>query len=122
MLPDLEPFWIETYGKVVITGEPVRFENYNRSLRRYYEVYAYRPVQGRFAVIFTDITERKESEEKLRSGEKALEEAQAVAHLGSWKWDLKNKRPEWSAEMYGIGVDPDSFEITPENAPQANLR
>ncbi len=117
VLPDLEPFWIETYGKVVITGEPVRFENYNRSLRRYYEVYAYRPVQGRFAVIFTDITERKESEEKLRSGEKALEEAQAVAHLGSWKWDLKNKRPEWSAEMYRIyGVDPDSFEITPENA------
>ena len=69
VLPDLEPFWIETYGKVVVTGEPVRFENFSRSLKRYYEVYAYRPVQDRFAVIFTDITERKKTEEALKQSE-----------------------------------------------------
>lgn len=73
VLPDLEPFWIETYGKVVITGEPVRFENYNRSLKRYYEVYAFRPLQNRFAVLFTDITERKHLQEKLEEYAKNLE-------------------------------------------------
>ena len=72
VLPDLEPFWIETYGKVVTTGEPVRFENYNRSLKRYFEVYAFRPVEGRFATIFTDVTERKKAEEDLRESEERL--------------------------------------------------
>ena len=78
VLPDLEPFWIETYGRVVVTGEPVRFENYNRSTDRHYEVYAFRPVEGRFAVIFTDITERKQLQHRLevytRDLEKLVEE------------------------------------------------
>ena len=69
VLPDLEPFWIETYGKVVVTGEPARFENYNQSLKRYFEVYAFRPVEGRFATIFTDITERKKAEDTLKEAE-----------------------------------------------------
>jgi PAS domain S-box-containing protein len=73
VLPDLEPFWIETYGKVVITGVPVRFENYNQSLNRFYEVYAFRPVLGRFAVIFTDITERVRLRQKLEEYAKNLE-------------------------------------------------
>ena len=67
--PDLEPFWIETYGKVVVTGEPVRFGTYTRSLKRYFEVYAFRPVEGRFATIFTDITERKKAEDTLKEAE-----------------------------------------------------
>ena len=75
VLPDLEPFWIETYGKVVVTGEPVRFENYNRSTDRHYEVYAFRPVEGRFAVIFTDITERKQLQHRLGSVHEGLREA-----------------------------------------------
>ena len=69
VLPDFKPFWIETYGKVVVTGEPVRFENYVRSLKRYFEVYAFRPVEGRFATIFIDITERKKAEDTLKEAE-----------------------------------------------------
>ncbi len=74
ILPDLEPFWIETYGKVVTTGEPARFENYNQSTNRYYEVYAFRPAKGRFGVIFNDITERKKMQFKLEKYATELEQ------------------------------------------------
>ena len=38
-------------------------------MNRWYHVFAYRPHPGRFAVIFTDITERKQAEESLRQSQ-----------------------------------------------------
>lgn len=58
----------------------------------------------------TDITARKQSEEALRLSELDLQEAQTVAHIGSWKWDLENKDVFWSEEMYRIfGIDKNSY-------------
>ena len=50
-------------------------------------------------VVARDITERKDSEEKLRASEAELATAQALAHLGSWYVDLTTGKPHWSAEM-----------------------
>jgi len=66
VLPETEPLWIETYGRVALTGEPAHFDSYSGRLGRWYEVFAYRPAAGQFAVIFTDVTERKQAEEALR--------------------------------------------------------
>jgi PAS domain S-box-containing protein len=66
VLPDTEQYWIENFGRVALTGEPVHFENYSASLDRWYEVFAYRPAPRQFAVVFTDITERKKTEERER--------------------------------------------------------
>jgi diguanylate cyclase (GGDEF)-like protein/PAS domain S-box-containing protein len=50
---------------------------------------------------------------ELREREAKLAEAQAVAHVGSWEWDLVSDEATWSAELYRIfGVDPEEFEIT----------
>ncbi len=65
VLPALEPFWVETYGKVTLTGEPVQVEDYTAVLGRYFQVYAFRLVQGQFATIFFDVTDRKRYEERL---------------------------------------------------------
>ncbi|MBI5823324.1 MAG: PAS domain S-box protein [Chloroflexi bacterium] len=55
----------------------------------------------------TDITSHKAAEEKLRESEASLNRAQAVAHTGSWKMDIKNDIVTWSAETYRIfGVTP----------------
>ena len=62
VIPGIEPLWIETYGKVVISGTPITFENYSAALGRWYQVQAYSPAPGRFATIFSDVTERKKSE------------------------------------------------------------
>lgn len=65
-LPVVEHIWIERYGEVVTSGEAKRFEEYNVSLNRWYEVFAYPLHRGnRFAVIFTDITVRKQIEQEL---------------------------------------------------------
>jgi PAS domain S-box-containing protein len=64
-LPGIESYWIETYGKVVLTGEPVHFENYSAPLGKWYDTYAYSPAKNRFAVVFVDVTERKQAEAEI---------------------------------------------------------
>src|SRR4051812_14752254 len=53
-----------------------------------------------------DITERKRIEEELRERESELKEAQRLAQLGSWTWEVGNDVVRWSDEMYCIyGLD-----------------
>ncbi len=65
VLPDIENYWIEKFGHVAKTGEPLHYENYARELGRCYDVLAYRTKPLQFAVIVTDITERKQMEQKM---------------------------------------------------------
>ena len=51
--------WIGVYGKVAMSGKPVRFENYSEPLGRWYDVSAYSDEYGYFAVTFHDITIQK---------------------------------------------------------------
>ncbi len=48
--------WIDTYGRVVATGEPVFFQQHSEVLEMDFEVHAYRPTPGHFVTVFHDIT------------------------------------------------------------------
>lgn len=85
MVPDHEQHWFDIYGKVATTGERVRFEQHAEALGNiWYDVYAFRvgdPNDRRVAVLFNDISERRqmelalrESEERLRGLNETLEE------------------------------------------------
>lgn len=69
VLPDTERYWIETYGRVALTGEPASFQNYARSLQRYFDVRAFCPGAGQFATIFRDVTDQVNTERELARNE-----------------------------------------------------
>ena len=61
------------------------------------------------------LAERKRAEEELKKSEKGLAEAQRLAHLGNWEWDIKTDKIYWSDETYRIfGLKPQ------ESAPNYN--
>jgi len=62
-----------------------------------------------------NISERKQMEEALRKSETSLANAQRIAHLGNWDWDIVNNEAYWSDEIYRIfGLVPHDFRATYE--------
>ena len=78
LIPAHEDDWFQIYGEVALTGRPVRFVNEARELGRWFDLYATR-VGGEgsrtVAVLFSDITARKRSEDELRRLAAELSEA-----------------------------------------------
>ncbi len=56
--------------------------------------------------VHVDIHARKEAEEKLRASEAALNQAQRVAQIGSWRLDIESRELVWSDETYRIFAIP----------------
>jgi len=71
--PQIESFWIDTYGSVALTGKPAIFEHLERDSGRHFKVEAFRPAIGRFACVFVDVTERKQAEEEAKRYQSQLE-------------------------------------------------
>jgi PAS domain S-box-containing protein len=65
-LPQLEPVWIENYCSVAMSGRPLHFDAPNADTQRHYDVFCYSPGPRQFAIIFTDITERKATEAAMK--------------------------------------------------------
>ncbi|HEY9619381.1 MAG TPA: PAS domain-containing protein [Crinalium sp.] len=60
-----------------------------------------------------DVSDRKQAEAKLRHSESALADAQRIAHLGNWEFDLGTQQVIWSEELFRIfGLDPTQPEPT----------
>lgn len=65
--------------------------------------------------ILRDITRRQRAEDELRLSETRLKEAQRIAHLGDWDWDIITNELLWSDEIYRIfGLTPQQFGATYE--------
>ena len=53
------------------------------------------------------LSERARAERRAASALESLNEAQALAHVGSWIWDIPSNLVRWSHELYRIyGVEP----------------
>jgi signal transduction histidine kinase/integral membrane sensor domain MASE1 len=86
--PDGSVLWLEARGHAF-------FDSHGRRQR----------IRG----IVADITARKQTEEALHRRDTELAEAQRLAKLGSWRWDVATDTVTWSEELYRIsGRDPNS--------------
>ncbi|MFN3545216.1 MAG: PAS domain S-box protein [Thiobacillus sp.] len=51
---------------------------------------------------FLDISERVRSEQQLAKSARVLNLSQAMAHVGSWEWDIASGALTWSDEMFRL--------------------
>ena len=78
LLPEHEAFWFEMFGKVALTGEAVRVQVEGKAMQRWFDIQAFRiggPGSLKVAVIFNNITDRRNVEHTLQV------QAQALADL-----------------------------------------
>ena len=76
--PVHEEYWFEIYGKVALTGDPIRLVKEAKSLGRWFDVYAFSvddPALHQVAVLFHDITERRRFEGELTTARTTAEAA-----------------------------------------------
>ena len=95
LLPALDRFWFDTYGRVARTGETVRFEKEAPAMGRWFDVYATpigEPGSHKVALLFTDITARKQADEQLRRLAADLSEAdrRKTEFLATLAHELRN--------------------------------
>jgi len=105
---------LKTYAAVVDNQCPAVFEDYFKDTDRWFAIKAYPVGKERFAVLFSDITERKKADNKLRESEKEIREVKEQLELsiragkiGVWFWDVKKDILTWSKEqkeIYGFSA------------------
>jgi len=115
--PDDQPLLLEAYKYMLEVGKA---EAEARGIRKDGSIY-YKHVllvkieeDGKLAGHFCfmrDISDRKQAEHAIEQSQRLLQEAEHVAHLGSWEWDIARDRVTWSEELYNIfGYEPGAFE------------
>ena len=62
-----------------------------------------------------DVTEHKQAEEALRESEASLNQAQEIAHIGSWHLDVARNQLTWSDEVFRIFGVPAGTPLTYES-------
>lgn len=119
VLPDTEASWIEKYGRVAMTGEPISCENYSKELNKYFSINAFCPVIGQFATIFTDITSQVLSKEEIQRGKYILERILDEALSGYWDWDMQKDTIYLSPGLKKmLGYEDHELENSPETLPK----
>ncbi len=112
--PELTEPWDEHRRTVFATGEPVtfEFEIVNARGHRWYETNAAAEAAADGSVRHVvqtsrDITDRKLAEAALEASRAQLEQAQRIAHVGSWTLDIATSEVTWSEELFLMqGLDP----------------
>ena len=95
-----QPFH-RAYEQAMAEQRPIQLEAFYPPYNRWFENRIYPSANG-LTIYFLDITERKLAEQALQQRQRMLDQAQQVAHIGSWEWDIASNKVTWSTELYRI--------------------
>jgi PAS domain S-box-containing protein len=100
LVPDLEPIWVETYARVALAGETLRFEQGFGAVGRWFDVFSV-PVEphGRFAIVLKDQTDRHAAELALRESEERFRTIANRLPILTWQQEV-NGRLSWVNEDF----------------------
>jgi PAS domain S-box-containing protein len=101
-----DPPYMDVYTRVAEMGESAFFDVYFPSLERHFHVSVFSPGQGQFATVFEDVTEARQTEERLRQANLVVENSPVV--LFRWRAD-----GHWSVEFVSENVE-QIFGYTPQ--------
>lgn len=110
LVPDLEAFWFDVFGRVARTGEATRFRHDAKPMGRWFDVYAFRTKslpERQVALLFRDVTAEQKMAQYLRETEIRYRSALRVGRIGAWETDLVNLRRIWSDEgksLFGLAL------------------
>lgn len=111
----------QLYDKA-LTGESfeTEFEYSKDGLTNYNEL-SFHPIYDKnksitgCSVFKKDITRRVEMYQELQKSEEFLKEAQEIANVGHWNWDMVNDEIKWSDQLFKVfGLNPETFEANYE--------
>ena len=85
-----DPKVLETFSRVVKTGQPDKSELYVSTLKAWFIVSSYKTMPNHFVIIFDSITERKTAEAKLIESEARLKLSLETNQTGVWELNLED--------------------------------
>lgn len=130
---------LKMYADVVASDKFLRREFYSESVKQWYEIGIYPRGGDRFAVLFNNISTRKEWEEQLKTFNTTLEQqvdertkellkkteelqkqltllryTEYLAQSGSWEYEIETGNFTWSEGMYKMFALPSQMKVQPE--------
>jgi PAS domain S-box-containing protein len=96
VVPNLGDQWERVYYEIATHGDPIRTELYSPNFDRYYEIVGFMTREGQLAMVFSDISDRKEYEQRMESINKELEHrvAERTKQVEDTLLELENENEE----------------------------
>jgi PAS domain-containing protein len=127
LLPSMRDQVVPLFERILRTGEPVLDVIVRGALvgspeREYVWLMNQHPVTGKdgevqaILSVAQNITPLVRQQDELEETRRRLEEAQRMARVGSWEWNIIDDAMWWSEELFSItGTDPATFEPSWDN-------
>jgi PAS domain S-box-containing protein len=106
----------DAYNAVMQTGEPLDTELFyeGEGFRNWFRILAVKLSEDQLVATAEDVTVRKKAEEEIRNHLTVLQNAEEMASMGSWEYEVATGRFTWSEGMFRIFGLPNNMNVQPE--------
>ena len=109
---DIVPYWINKCSEVLKLNQPLSFEYHSKSIDKYFSTTIYGMSKNKFAILFDDITERKQAHEKIKELNNRFTKIASHISGGLYQFCMRTDGSSFlpyisggSEELYGISAD-----------------